>query len=967
MYGYGRRYFELLSIINNHDPDVVFLNETHLLDDETITIPNYATFVCNRSSSNCLHASGGSAILVKLGSCSVRKVEDIPDIHGEWIAIKARFKNNIEIILGTGYNPPNTGVLDLTFVKELFNFRGLPCILGGDLNARCLETGCSAINKHGKVLTAWLDTDDNVNLLSSPDKPTHFGENINPSVLDIWLSNNDGQQFVISEPTVHEQFGSDHAVTSLELSLVKGIATADLPSSVDDLRYNMGAANWPFFDEILTGLLRDIEHLKPKRGDQVDKIDVYYHAIVEAILKAADAAIPKCKVSEMPTFRLTKVIAEAIKARSKAERLYKRFKTQALKMAFNEAHRHVAHVVGVEQNRKLVNDTLEIERLFKLNQSRRAWAKAKHLMNGRKSGRRNIPTLQLGNSLKAESELEKANALGQLWQPVFSEAPRPPNSSKSDREFWEVVDNAIDNDPDLKPFATIPLVFTHNITRKALKRHLERLSNRAPGTDGIFNNFIKKGGLLLEECLHHLFNCCLNSGYMPSDWKIGCVVPVPKAGKKATSPEGYRPISLLATISKLLESIITSFLARFCERNNFFPSHQAGFRRYRRTIDAIMRLVHDIAEGRAQDHQLVTVAAFLDFKSAFDSVWHNGLRLVLKGLDLPKPVLRLLSHFLRGRKFFVKVGTSVSSMFDINCGVPQGSPLSPILFIIFTASMFRASVDGRDALKDIAFAAYADDVCLWASAHPGQCAVARVQCALRQIDQWSSKWRLAINPAKCEALSFSFVPFTKLRGYRLFVSGSNVKFSDSFRYLGLWLHPRLSWSKHIEEVSKKCVGALHALRSIIKSRRLNPSIGVLLYKALIRSIMEYGAPVWFATGFTDSLLHRLCAFERKCLRVILGLRKRHPTEDLFRLMKEKFPDFAFIPERLAELTFHYHNDTLSSSAEIGNIIRQCRDFPNPKSISPARFFLNRLLGVGPLPPLLEPIFEDDEVVEVNDG
>jgi hypothetical protein len=447
---------------------------------------------------------------------------------------------------------------------------------------------------------------------------------------------------------------------------------------------------------------------------------------------------------------------------------------------------------------------------------------------------------------------------------------------------------------------------------------------------------------------------------MPADWKVASVVPVPKSGKKPGLLEGYRPISLLSTISKLMESILTSFLSKFCEKNNFFPSHQAGFRKYRSTIDAVLRLVHDAAEGRSKESNLATIAVFLDFRAAFDSVWHNGLRLVLKSLNLPLPVLRLLSSFLRDRQFFVRVDDCFSNLFSICCGVPQGSPLSAILFIIFTTSMFKKEVDPDDALRDIAFASYADDVSLWASARPSQCAVARVQSALRVIECWSMKWRLAINPSKCEALTLAYMPRVNFNNFHLYIDSAEIRFTDSFKYLGVWISPRLGWAKHIDHISKKCAAAIHALRTICRNRRLHCSIGLLLYKALVRSLIEYSAPVWFGTSFPDHLLNKLCTIERKCLKIVLGLRKNTSNDDLIRVTKEKFPTFQFLPDRLADLTFLYYNGKLSGSAEIGQIVRECQN-SNPKSCSPVRFFLSRLLGSGPLQPFIAPIFENDEI------
>jgi hypothetical protein len=400
---------------------------------------------------------------------------------------------------------------------------------------------------------------------------------------------------VDSEPEIGYQFGSDHAVTHMEIDAAK---CEHLAIDDEELYFNFAAGNWYLFEEHLTIFLKEIEHIKPKSGDSTRTIDTYYHALVDSIHKAAKLAIPMCPPSKLPSFRLTKIIGDAIRARSTAERQWKRFRSPALKIVFNEATRHVAEVIGAEKNLRLIADTKDIEKLFRDNQSRRAWTKTRYLMRGRNTKRRAIPSLRLDN-IRAESNQEKATAFAENWKPTFSGSPKT-STIPNDLKFWRDVDTAIDSDLDMHSLPYIPEIFTHNITRRALNLHIKKLCNKAPGKDEIFNIFLKRGGENLHNCLHYLYNVCLNSGYMPADWKVASVVPVPKSGKKPGLLEGYRPISLLSTISKLMESILTSFLSKFCEKNNFFPSHQAGFRKYRSTIDAVLRLVHDAAEGRSK-------------------------------------------------------------------------------------------------------------------------------------------------------------------------------------------------------------------------------------------------------------------------------------------------------------------------------------------------------------------------------
>ena len=130
------------------------------------------------------------------------------------------------------------------------------------------------------------------------------------------------------------------------------------------------------------------------------------------------------------------------------------------------------------------------------------------------------------------------------------------------------------------------------------------------------------------------------------------------------------------------------------------------------------------------------IAVFLDFKAPFDTVWHDGLRVKLQQLGIPTPILRWISDFLRGRSFKARVGNELSDDFVVNCGVPQGSPLSPLLFIIFTSDMLAKKSRPDDASKRVANGTYADDAANWAfGQHPSK-VVNRLQRQLVRTEKW---------------------------------------------------------------------------------------------------------------------------------------------------------------------------------------------------------------------------------------
>jgi hypothetical protein len=338
----------------------------------------------------------------------------------------------------------------------------------------------------------------------------------------------------------------------------------------------------------------------------------------------------------------------------------------------------------------------------------------------------------------------------------------------------------------------------------------------------------------------------------------------------------------------------------------------------------------------------------LDFKAAFDSVWHNGLRMVLKSLNLPLCITRWLSDFIRNRSFAVSVDSIISPSHSIKCGVPQGSPLSPMLFVVFTASMLPSQVEISDAWKNVAKAAYADDVALWAVARPQACAVARLQNELKSIEAWTSKWRLSLNPAKCEAID---IGYPAGRAKVLVIKGHTIPWSSKVKYLGCWLTTRLSWKPQISQTIKKTNSRVAAFKALLAPpAKFDLKLAIIFYQGAIRSVIEFGLPIM---GFIPpSLLTKLIIIEKKCLKAALGLHIQTPTIELNEIVKRKLPGFVPLQHRIDSVILKFGLSSLEKSTSLRPLILNCRENVNPTSKSPLRYFL-KLLGNRNFPALIE--------------
>lgn len=203
-------------------------------------------------------------------------------------------------------------------------------------------------------------------------------------------------------------------------------------------------------------------------------------------------------------------------------------------------------------------------------------------------------------------------------------------------------------------------------------------SAKAPGSDGITNKALKHLPKIAYTLLANIYTCCFRHSYFPEQWKKAQIVMIPKPMKNHLIPDNHRPISLLNTLSKIFERIILIKLNSYTK----IRSEQHAFRAGHSTTTQLITLVDDLT--RKSHGKEKTVAVFLDVAKAFDRVWHQGLIYKLMNANIPHPLVKLIDSFLKDRTFQIKINDHLSTSRNIEAGVPQGSCLSPLLYLIYT-------------------------------------------------------------------------------------------------------------------------------------------------------------------------------------------------------------------------------------------------------------------------------------------
>jgi len=395
---------------------------------------------------------------------------------------------------------------------------------------------------------------------------------------------------------------------------------------------------------------------------------------------------------------------------------------------------------------------------------------------------------------------------------------------------------------------------------------------------------LKKVIRIIEKPVLHIFNRSIVTGVVPSKLKIAKVVPVFKSGD-SQDMNNYRPISLLSNFAKILEKIVYNRLVEFlCDKNIISP-RQFGFRRGHSTVHPMSLLLNNI--GAALNERKHSIVIFCDLKKAFDTCNIEILLDKLKRIGICGTELEWFKSYLSNRKQFVFINGAESELLDILIGVPQGSILGPILFLLYINDL-----PGASSLMSFLFA---DDTALFDSDSDVDALIARVNIEFKKICTFFRRNKLLLHPEKTKYIIFTNSPAVSQADYEVCIDNNNpsqidavnvyklvrVKNSDkvpAIKYLGVYFDPNLSFKFHIDYINQKLSKALYGLRSV---KNLLPEKSLLiLYYSLFNSHLIYANEIWSSTA--DSNLKTLLIKQKQAIRIISKTKANAHTEPLFK-------------------------------------------------------------------------------------
>ena len=558
-------------------------------------------------------------------------------------------------------------------------------------------------------------------------------------------------------------------------------------------------------------------------------VDYFYTTIYESITRFVPSVNRKSD-NYPPWF--TSAIKRAISEKKAAHAAYKRSRDEADYRKFSDLRVKCKEMIDISHQ----NYSSNIERRIRSN-PKSFWS----LINRYKKDT-GLPTSMYLGDTNSNSNTDSA----ELFREFFSSVYEPVQATS--------IGPA---EPDAHH-----QIHSINITPEEIMDTLKNLNvDKGPGPDGIPNSFLINTRSSIVTPLSIIFEKSLSQGVFPETWKKSKIIPIFKSGNKSNI-ESYRPISILSAIPKLFEKIVSDKFNGFFEGR--ITEEQHGFLK-RGTVTANLSIVNDYI-SRILDRGGQVDVVYTDFAKAFDKVPHDILVCKLRAFGVAGPLLSWMSSYLAGRSQSVMVNGEASSEFSVTSGVPQGSHLGPHFFIIFINDLPINILHSLILL-------FADDAKIFREITDSSSA-ALLQQDLNSFEEWCVSNRMFLNVSKCKV-----VRFTNKRNpviYNYTIHNSTLPSAESTTDLGVIFSSNGSFGQHIDHVVLKSLRTLGFINRISKDF-ITPTSYTLLYKALVRPLLEYASPIW--SPYTQCDVKLLESVQHKFLRRLAFLNRTPMRRD----------------------------------------------------------------------------------------
>ena len=745
-----------------------------------------------------------------------------------------------KFLIGGIYRSPNSTAENNTALNELLidiTNKRTHVLLMGDFNLP--EINWEELSAPGKEnrATTFLNTIRDTFLFQHVRKPTHYRGDQQPTLIDLIFTNEEG---MIKNLLHNSPLGKSH----------HHCLTFQLVTYTEKSKENHGS-KYSYLRGDYENMRAYLSSQDLMKGLEGKKTQEAWDYLVGKVETAIDRYIPKVKggkhVRRKPLWLNDKALTKVKKKRE----AYKRY------MQTREGKDYLLYVkarnqVKSECRKSVKQHEKDIARAAKSN-PKAFYAYAKNKLQTREG----VADLKDSNNYCATTNTEKAEMLNNFFCQVFT------------KENLQTV-------PNLTSRCETNLEDIDISVIKVKKLLCELNTSKSAGSDGMHPKVLRELSEELAEPLAAIFRSSLQEGKLPHQWKSANVTPLFKKGSK-NDPGNYRPVSLTSIPCKLMEKVVREAIFNHLESNDLLTEFQHGFVTSRSCVTNLLGVIDDwtrtLEDGDPVD------AIYLDFSKAFDSVPHIRLLRKMDAYGIRGKMKNWISDFLIGRKQRVKISGSESSWKDVTSGVPQGSVLGPVLFVLF--------INDLPEVVENTCSMYADDTKIYAPIrNDGD--VTALQMDLDNLVCWADTWQLRFNASKCKTLHLGKRNQEHSYSMRKHDDTNRVILESTSmeKDLGVLVDNELRFTKHIvAQVNKanKILGLIRRSYEYIDYTTMKQ-----LFIALVRPHLEFAQTVWSPQYVQDqNLIERVLHRATKCVPGLNNLE----YED--RLKKMKIPSMCY--------------------------------------------------------------------------
>ena len=659
------------------------------------------------------------------------------------------------------------------------------CVFG-DFNLPNLELNTGIPLNSRYFSQEYYDTFNDHNLLHCHSLPTHRSGNR----LDLILSSNPS---IFSDIFTEDTFPSDHLVVYFSVTL-----NSKMLAPAQRTVYNYNKANWVEMRQAI--LDTDLINVIDNANSDVDKACQLW---TQAVQKIASKFIPKFQIKNKnsPPWIDGEVIHLSNKKETTRRKAHRK-NSDTLWANYRLLRNKLNNLVNSKYISYISNTVDSISK-----NPKRLWGLLRV-----KCKNKNIPDVMRMGSELANSARDKANMFNNFFYSNFTRV----TNAFSFPSISEIIDLRLSS--TRVTFADIRLI-------------LDNLdSNKATGPDEISGRILKECARELTPSITKLCNLSLSQGKFPHSWKLANVVPVYKKGCR-DSVENYRPVSLLSIVSKVLERAVINNIYDVLIPKLTLLQH--GFLRGKSTVTQLLSVFHEISSHLDNSGQ--TDVIYLDFSKAFDSVPHHLLIHKLKSFGFNGSLLNWIGSYLTNRTQRVVIDGEMSSCLPVVSGVPQGSILGPLLFLLYINDI------SNDLSSDSKIALFADDAKIFRHIFSLTDCIS-LQSDLSILESWSKIWLMNFNAKKCKVMSIA----RKVKHtFKYYLNGMILDHVNEFNDLGVIISSNMTWSAHIRSKVSKANQLLGMIR-----RSIGVHAPVRAKKWLLSSFIKpsilYASVIWSA-------------------------------------------------------------------------------------------------------------------------